>query len=174
MQGFVPEECWGLVGECVEKCLRSTPWNREFSCCSGPMYNGNLSIAERSFWPTVCSLLTVQKMSKDGSSEDCSSHWSAAVVLVTKRDGTTRFCVDYSKLTDVTRKVATPRPRLDDTPTTLAGSAIFNDEAASSTGNGFYQFTAMPFWRLRWRGWWKWHYDPPCGSTWMMWWLGYR
>lgn len=33
------------------------------------------------------------------------------VVVVGKKDGTKRFCVDYRKLNDVTRKVSYPLPR---------------------------------------------------------------
>ncbi len=42
-----------------------------------------------------------------------------------KKDGTTRFCVDYQKLNDVTRKDAYPLPRIDDTLESLRGSNYF-------------------------------------------------
>ena len=62
----------------------------------------------------------------DGVIEESNSPWSSLVVLVTKKDGSTRFCVDYRKLNDVTKKDNYPLPRIDDTFTTLSGSAWFS------------------------------------------------
>ena len=67
----------------------------------------------------------VQKMLDRGVIEPCQSSWASPVVLVTKKDGTTRFCVDYRKLNDVTRKDAYPLPRIDDTLDALRGSQYF-------------------------------------------------
>ncbi len=45
--------------------------------------------------------------------------------MVEKKDGSLRFCIDYRKLNEVTRKDAYPLPRIDDTLNTLAGSQWF-------------------------------------------------
>ena len=42
-----------------------------------------------------------------------------------EKDGSSRFCVDYRKVNTVTRKDAYPRPHLDDTLDSLAGSKLF-------------------------------------------------
>ena len=47
-----------------------------------------------------------------GQIETSDSPWSSPVVLVTKKDGATRFCVDYRRLTV---KDAYPLARMDDT-----------------------------------------------------------
>ena len=93
--------------------------------------------------------------------EPSDSPWSSPVVLVTKKDGGTRFCVDYRKLNDTTVKDAYPLPRIDDT--LLAGKQWFSmlDLASGywqvslsrearaktvfATHSGLFQFKVMPF-----------------------------
>ncbi len=85
------------------------------------------------------------------------------MVLVTKKDGTTRFYVDYKKLNDVTRKDAYRLPRIYYTFDALRGSTYFStlhlysgywqvemnqqdiDKTAFVTQQGLFQFTVMPF-----------------------------
>ena len=45
----------------------------------------------------------VQKMLNQGVVRPSSSPWSSPVVLVRKKNGTWRFCVDYCKVKSVTR-----------------------------------------------------------------------
>ncbi len=105
----------------------------------------------------------VQKMLDRGVIELCQSSWVSPVVLVTKKDGTTRFCVDYRKLNDVTKKDAYPLPMIDDTLDALRGSMYFStldlysgywqvemdqrdiDKMAYVTRQGLFRFTVMPF-----------------------------
>ena len=105
----------------------------------------------------------VEDMLSKGVVEESSSPWSAPIVLVTKKDGSTRFCVDYRKLNAITVKDPYPLPRIDDTLDALGGARYFStldlcsgyhqlpmarddkEKTAFSTPDGHYQFTVMPF-----------------------------
>ncbi|KAK3105091.1 hypothetical protein FSP39_017124 [Pinctada imbricata] len=105
----------------------------------------------------------IQKMLEKGVIEPSSSPWSSCIVLVNKRDGTTRFCVDYRKLNDVTIKDAYPLPSVDECLDSLSDSIWFScldlnsgfwqiamanedkEKTAFSTSQGLFQFTVMPF-----------------------------
>jgi hypothetical protein len=105
----------------------------------------------------------LQTMLEQGVIQTSFSPWAAPIVLVKKKDGTTRFCIDYRKLNDVTKKDAYPLPRIDDTLDALSGAKIFttldlasgywqvemdpNDREKSAfvTHQGLYEFNVMPF-----------------------------
>ena len=91
------------------------------------------------------------------------SPWASPVVLVPKKNGSLRFCIDYRKVNSVTRKDAYPLPCVDDTLDTLAGSKWFSTldllsgywqvevnpddrgKTAFCTHKGLLEFRVMPF-----------------------------
>ena len=105
----------------------------------------------------------VTEMLTSGQIEPSDSPWSSPVVLVTKKDSGTRFCVDYHRLNDATTKDAYPLPRIDDTLDMLAVKQWFSTldlasgywqvslsqearvKTAFATHSGLFQFRVMPF-----------------------------
>ena len=68
----------------------------------------------------------VQDMNRQGVIQPSQSAWSSPVVLVKKKDGGTRFCVDYRKLNDVTIKDSYPLPHIEDSIEALSGAKWFS------------------------------------------------
>ncbi|CAK1599052.1 unnamed protein product [Parnassius mnemosyne] len=68
----------------------------------------------------------IEGMVKNGVIEPSSSPWCLSVVMVKKKDGSMRFCVDYRHLNDVTKKDSYPLPRIDDTLDMLTGVKWFS------------------------------------------------
>uniref|UniRef100_A0A803KDA6 Gypsy retrotransposon integrase-like protein 1 n=1 Tax=Xenopus tropicalis TaxID=8364 RepID=A0A803KDA6_XENTR len=91
------------------------------------------------------------------------SPWASPVVLVPKKDGSTRFCVDYRKLNQVTVTDAYPMPRVDELLDHLGNAKYLTtldlsrgywqiplapgdqEKSAFITPYGLFQFTVMPF-----------------------------
>lgn len=73
--------------------------------------------------PAECRIITkqVNDMLQRGVIKPSCSLWSSPVVLVKKRDGSIRFCVDYRRLNKITSKDVYPFPRIDDALDCLQG-----------------------------------------------------
>ncbi|GBM86104.1 hypothetical protein AVEN_122829-1 [Araneus ventricosus] len=50
----------------------------------------------------------VKEMVDNGIIEESSGPWVSPIVLVKRKDGSTRFCVDYRKLNEITKKTVIP------------------------------------------------------------------
>lgn len=69
------------------------------------------------------------------------SPWSFPVVLVKKKSGETRFCVDYRKLNKITKKDSYPLPRIDEILDMLHTKKYFSTLDLAS---GFWQIEVEP------------------------------
>ena len=57
--------------------------------------------------------------------EPSNSPWSPPVVMVIKKDGSLRFCIDYRKLNQVKKRDVYPLPRCDEILEAMSGGAFF-------------------------------------------------
>lgn len=95
--------------------------------------------------------------------EPSQSPWSFPVVIVDKKDGSKRFCVDFRKLNAVTKPFYYPLERVDDLLASLNSAKYFTsldmksgywqvpihpadrEKTCFTTFRGNYQFKVMPF-----------------------------
>lgn len=105
----------------------------------------------------------ISDMLDKGIIRESTSAWSSPIILVKKKNGELRFCVDYRKLNAVTVGHAHPLPRVDDIFDSLGNSQYFSTldlksaywqvpvaekdrhKTAFVTQNGLYEFNRMPF-----------------------------
>ena len=107
----------------------------------------------------------VEKMLSIDLIEPAKSPWSSPVVLIPKKDGSVRFCVDFQKVNSVTVRDAFPLPRIDDIIPLLGGKKYFvgldlasgywqvpmsdkmdsKDKTTFTCHVGTYRFKYMPF-----------------------------
>jgi len=99
-------------------------------------------------------------MQDNGVIQPSNSPWASPIVLVRKKDGTMRFCIDYRKLNMVTKVDKYPLPRIDDLLDQLGMAQYFStldlaagywqirgsqEKIAFATQQGLYEFRVMPF-----------------------------
>ena len=106
----------------------------------------------------------VQEMLQKNVILPSSSPWCSPIVLTKKKDGTDRFCIDFTEVNKITEKDASPLPRIDDLLDRLGKAKFFSgldlasgywqikmDEsdrkktAFTVPGVGHFEFSVMPF-----------------------------
>src|SRR5699024_8443394 len=106
----------------------------------------------------------VDRMLTEGVIEPSTSPWSSPVVIVTKKDGKPRFCIDFQKVNEVTVKDAYPLPYISAILDKLRRARYISSldlkqgywqvplspeskpiTAFTVPGRGLFHFTVMPF-----------------------------
>lgn len=105
----------------------------------------------------------VKSMLEQGIIEPCDGPWASEYVLVKKKSGEWRLCVDYRRLNNLTKKSCYPLPNIDSCLENLAGKVYFSqldfasgywqvpvdkssrEYTAFRTPEGLYRFRRMPF-----------------------------
>ena len=106
----------------------------------------------------------IERMLKEKVIRPSKSPWSSPIVVVQKKDGKPRLCVDYRKLNTVTCKDAYPLPQINATLDKLRGAKYLSTidlkngywqkpltseskplTAFTVAGKGLFEFNVMPF-----------------------------
>jgi len=105
----------------------------------------------------------VNELLENGFIEPAASPWASNVVLVRKKDGSHRLCIDYRAVNSVTYKDTYPLPHIDTCLGSMDGAVWFStldlrsgyhaipireadrDKTAFVTRRGSFRYKVMPF-----------------------------
>ena len=105
----------------------------------------------------------IKQMMENGIIRKSKSPWASPIVMVTKPDGSIRFCVDYRALNKITKPDRYPLPRIDETIDKLRNMKYLStldlasgfwqipmderdrEKTAFISTMGLYEFNVMPF-----------------------------
>ena len=105
----------------------------------------------------------IRKMEEAGIIRQSISPWASPIVIVGKKDGSKRFCVDYRRLNKVTKANSYPLPLIEDILASLGGAKYFTsldlrsgywqipmeeesiEKTAFCSFMGLREFLVMPF-----------------------------
>ena len=80
-------------------------------------------------------------MEAEGIIEASDSPWSSSLVIVTKKNGDLRVCMDYRAVNEVMGKSAVPLPKIQQCLDSLCGSKYF---CIMDLVQGYYQVAMHP------------------------------
>ncbi len=83
----------------------------------------------------------IEQQLRAGIITESTSPWASPLVFVRKRDGTTRICVDYRRVNDLTSFCAYPLPRIADCLDCMHGAKIFSTLDLQA---GYWQIEVKP------------------------------
>ncbi|KAL6726387.1 hypothetical protein Aduo_008362 [Ancylostoma duodenale] len=105
----------------------------------------------------------IKDLVERGVVEKSQSEWASPVVLVRKKDGSLRLCIDYRALNKVIKLDSYPLPTIDTVLQSLGGKRVFSSldlasgywqiklseeakpKTAFTSSEGLFQFTVLPF-----------------------------
>ena len=102
--------------------MKDKPFKERFQCIVPPLVD------------EVCQ--HIQEMLDGGTIRPSQLPWCNAMVLVRKKDGSLRFCIDFRCLNAWTKKDAYPLPRMQDTMESMVGARHFS---CMDLKSGFWQ-----------------------------------
>ena len=106
----------------VIELMKDEPFKERFHCIAPPLVD------------EVCQ--HIQEMLDSGTIRPSQSPWCNAMVLVRKKDGSLRFCINFRRLNARTKKDAYPLPRMQETMESMVGTQHFS---CMDLKSGFWQ-----------------------------------